>query len=209
VSSRLRANGVCFSRAWRRRPVSIERLPECVSAADASDALGMSAAGLGWLFALHTVTTLAIRPLMGAVSDRTGRRLLIVAGLTVCSLAVWWLSEVESIAALGIAVFAYAAGVAVTTAATSAYITDVAPRARYRAAHGVFGTIYEVGDAAARSSRDSSSRHGATGRCSGRWRSQPGRWLSFSIGLHGKGFDPWRWLLEGVRQCDTRYSSSL
>jgi MFS family permease len=46
------------------------------------------------------------------------------------------------------AVVAYAAGVAVTTAATSAYVTDVAPRARYGAAHGVFGTIYDVGDAA-------------------------------------------------------------
>ena len=41
----------------------------------------------------------------------------------------------------------YAAGVATTTAATSAYITDVTRRARYGAAHGVFGTIYDVGDA--------------------------------------------------------------
>ena len=41
----------------------------------------------------------------------------------------------------------YAAGVATTTAATSAYITDVAPKARFGAAHGVFGTIYDIGDA--------------------------------------------------------------
>lgn len=44
-------------------------------------------------------------------------------------------------------VVAYAAGVATTPAATSAYITDVTARARYGAAHGVFGTIYDVGDA--------------------------------------------------------------
>jgi MFS family permease len=37
--------------------------------------------------------------------------------------------------------------VATTTAATSAFITDVTRRARYGAAHGVFGTIYDVGDA--------------------------------------------------------------
>ena len=37
--------------------------------------------------------------------------------------------------------------IAITTAATSAYITDVAPRERFGAAHGVFGTIYDVGDA--------------------------------------------------------------
>ncbi len=41
----------------------------------------------------------------------------------------------------------YAAGVATTTAATSAFITDVTRRARYGAAHGVFGTLYDVGDA--------------------------------------------------------------
>jgi MFS family permease len=45
------------------------------------------------------------------------------------------------------AVVTYAAGVATTTAATSAFVTDVTRRARYGAAHGVFGTIYDVGDA--------------------------------------------------------------
>jgi len=44
-------------------------------------------------------------------------------------------------------VLMYAASVAVTTAATNAYITDVAPKARFGAAHGVFGTIYDIGDA--------------------------------------------------------------
>jgi DHA1 family multidrug resistance protein-like MFS transporter len=37
--------------------------------------------------------------------------------------------------------------VAVTTSASSAYITDLARRAQYGAAHGVFGTIYDIGDA--------------------------------------------------------------
>jgi DHA1 family multidrug resistance protein-like MFS transporter len=41
----------------------------------------------------------------------------------------------------------YAIGVAVTTSATGAYITDLARRAQYGAAHGVFGTIYDIGDA--------------------------------------------------------------
>ena len=41
----------------------------------------------------------------------------------------------------------YASGVAITTAATGVYITDITRRARYGAAHGVFGTIYDIGDA--------------------------------------------------------------
>ena len=111
------------------------------------EVLGLSASGLGWLFGLQTVTTLTIRPLVGVVSDRAGRRWAIVTGLTVCGAAVLAISVATSLATIVPAVLTYAAGVATTTAATSAYITDVTRRARYGAAHGVFGTIYDVGDA--------------------------------------------------------------
>jgi MFS family permease len=112
------------------------------------DVIGLTTAQLGWLFAAQTVTTLAVRPLIGAMSDRLGRRGVIVAGLTVCSIAVWALSSSGNRWMLAAAVLAYAAGVATTTAATSAFITDVSRRARYGTAHGVFGTIYDIGDAA-------------------------------------------------------------
>jgi DHA1 family multidrug resistance protein-like MFS transporter len=113
----------------------------------AGEIVGLSAAEIGWLFGLQTITTLATRPIIGIASDRIGRRGVIVAGLVVCSMAVWIISMAETRGSLFGAVLAYAAGVAVTTAATSAYITDMAPRTRYGAAHGVFGTIYDVGDA--------------------------------------------------------------
>lgn len=114
----------------------------------ASEVIGMSAANVGWLFAMQTVTTLTTRPLIGVLSDRVDRRSVILTGLVACSAAVWMISSAVTAAALVGGVLAYAAGVAVTTAATSAYVTDVAPRARYGAAHGVFGTIYDIGDAA-------------------------------------------------------------
>jgi MFS family permease len=65
----------------------------------------------------------------------------------VCSVAVALVSIATEMPALIAAIVCYAAGVATTTAATSAYITDVTRRARYGAAHGVFGTIYDIGDA--------------------------------------------------------------
>ncbi len=111
------------------------------------DVLSLSGSQLGWLFGLQTVTTLAVRPGIGLLSDRLGRRWVIVAGLTICSLAVFSLSLAPNLATVIAVVVAYAAGVAITTAATSAYITDITRRARYGAAHGVFGTIYDVGDA--------------------------------------------------------------
>ena len=111
------------------------------------DIVGLTTPQLGWLFGMQTVTTLAVRPVFGMLSDRAGRRWVIVLGLTVCSTAVLAMSRATDLWALVSAVIAYAADVATTTAATSAYITDVTHRARYGAAHGVFGTIYDVGDA--------------------------------------------------------------
>lgn len=111
------------------------------------DVLQLSTTALGWLFALQTLTTLAIRPVIGLLSDRVGRRWVIATGLTVCGLAVLSLSAADGLAAALGAVAVYSAGVAMTTAATAAFITDVTHRARYGAAHGVFGTIYDVGDA--------------------------------------------------------------
>ena len=113
----------------------------------AHETLSLSPSQLGWLFALQTTTTLAARPVVGMLSDRVGRRGVITAGLTLCGSAVIAVSFATTLRMLIPAIVAYAAGVAVTTAATGAFITDLSHRARYGAAHGVFGTIYDVGDA--------------------------------------------------------------
>lgn len=63
------------------------------------DVLQLTTAQVGWLFALQTFTTLAVRPAMGLLSDRAGRRGLIVAGLTACGLGVVALSLSGSAAA--------------------------------------------------------------------------------------------------------------
>ena len=111
------------------------------------EVLDLSPSELGWLFGWQTVTTLMVRPGIGLLSDRIGRRAIIASGLAICSAAVFSLSLATGLSTVIVVVGAYAAGVAITTAATSAYITDVTRRARYGAAHGVFGTIYDIGDA--------------------------------------------------------------
>jgi MFS family permease len=113
----------------------------------ARDVIGLTPAQLGWLFAIQTVTTLATRPVIGVLSDRVGRRAVIVTGLTVGCGGVLLVSVAAGVATLVTAILFYAVGVAITTAATSAFITDLSRRAHYGAAHGVFGTIYDIGDA--------------------------------------------------------------
>jgi MFS family permease len=111
------------------------------------DVLRLTSIELGWSFGLQTITTLAARPVIGALSDRVGRRGIIITGLLVSAFSVFCLSAAVSVAALMTCIVTYAIGAAMTTAATSAHITDITPSERYGAAHGVFGTIYDVGDA--------------------------------------------------------------
>lgn len=113
----------------------------------AVDVGGLSTGQVGWLFAAQTVTTLATRPLVGRWSDGAGRRGVIVTGLIVCSGTVALLPLMTTGWSLALCLVIYAMGVATTSAATSAFVTDVSQRARYGAAHGVFGTIYDIGDA--------------------------------------------------------------
>jgi DHA1 family multidrug resistance protein-like MFS transporter len=113
----------------------------------ARDVMEMAASEIGWLFACQVITTLATRPLMGALSDRVGRQHIIASGIVLCSVGVTLMSLASGRSALVAAIVVYAAGAGFTTAATGAFITDLSRRARYGAAHGVFGTIYDVGDA--------------------------------------------------------------
>lgn len=113
----------------------------------ASEVVHVDAWRIGIVIGTQTLTTLCARPLFGILSDRLGRRPLIIAGLASCGLATLLTSFATTGLTLTLVVMAYGAGVAVTTSSTSAFVTDVTRRARYGAAHGVFGTIYDVGDA--------------------------------------------------------------
>lgn len=113
----------------------------------AGEVIGLNAFEIGTLLGAQTLTTLGSRPLFGAMSDRVGRRPMIAAGLVICGLAALALSVTSTGSILLVIVMAYGAGLAITTSSTSAYVTDLARRARYGAAHGIFGTIYDIGDA--------------------------------------------------------------
>ena len=113
----------------------------------AADVAGLGGLEIGVLIGLQTAATLLSRPLFGLVSDRIGRRPLIIAGLLTCAVCVLGVSFVQQPWLLALVVAIYGAGLALTTSATAAQITDFARDARYGAAHGIFGTIYDIGDA--------------------------------------------------------------
>lgn len=113
----------------------------------AHESLGLSTANIGWLFGMQTAATLLARPVFGALSDRIGRRPLIVAGLTLCAVCMAAIAHAHDFSVLLALTMVYGAGLALTTSATSAYVTDLTRRTQSGAAHGLFGTIYDIGDA--------------------------------------------------------------
>jgi MFS transporter, DHA1 family, multidrug resistance protein len=113
----------------------------------AKDTLGLSTTEIGAILAGQTMAALIARPVSGSVSDRLGRRAVIVSGLMACCAALLLVAMATSFLTLAAAVVMFGAALAVAASATSALVTDLSRRARYGAAHGVFGTIYDVGDA--------------------------------------------------------------
>jgi len=114
----------------------------------ATASVGLPARMTGWLYAAQISTTLLAKPLLGRLSDRIGRRPQIVAGLLVAGVAIALVGAAKGFVALLAVSALYGFGVAVTTSSTAALVTDLAPRERYGAAHGVFGTIMDIGHAA-------------------------------------------------------------
>ena len=113
----------------------------------AADVIGLTGLGIGVVIGVQTAATLITRPFFGAVSDRTGRRAMILGGLVTCTACVVAVSFLSNAWVLGAVAVVYGCGLSVTTSATAAQITDLSRRAQFGSAHGIFGTLYDVGDA--------------------------------------------------------------
>lgn len=113
----------------------------------AVERVGLSPGQAGVLFGAQMTTTILSRPIFGRLSDHAGRRPMIVGGLSTCAVAVALFAASHGFTGLLACSALYGAGLAVTTSSTAALITDLAHRSRYGAAHGLFGTIFDIGDA--------------------------------------------------------------
>lgn len=113
----------------------------------AKEVMKLEAWHIGIIFGVQTVTTLMARPLMGKISDRAGRKPLILLALLWCALLMALLPRFQGFELLVAFGAAWGLGTAVVSSVASAYITDLANRAHYGAAHGTFGTIFDIGEA--------------------------------------------------------------
>lgn len=108
---------------------------------------GLDAAAVGLIFGAQGVTSLLSRPYLGRLSDRLGRRPVIIGGLAAAAavlLAVPWQHTEGALLLLG-ALFGLATGA--VTPAGQALIADVARAGSLGTAMGVFGSLWDVGHA--------------------------------------------------------------
>jgi MFS family permease len=92
-------------------------------------------------------TTMLAKPLSGRLSDRLGRKPMILAGLCLCAVMLPAVPTLTSLWALALVSALLGLGVAIVTPSTTALVADLVAAGRMGSAMGVFGTIWDIGEA--------------------------------------------------------------
>lgn len=109
---------------------------------------GLDDAQIAVILALQLTVALLSKPFAGNLSDRFGRKPVIVLGLFACAAALPLIFRITSFAGLVAVVPLLGLGIAAVTPATNALIADLVAARRLGTGMGVFGTIWDIGEAA-------------------------------------------------------------
>jgi len=110
--------------------------------------VGLNDGAIAVVLALQLTVALLAKPFTGNMSDRLGRKPVIVLGLFASAAALPLIFRMTSFAGLVAVVPLLGLGVAAVTPATNALIADLVAVRRLGTGMGVFGTIWDVGEAA-------------------------------------------------------------
>ena len=110
--------------------------------------VGLNDGAIAVVLAVQLTIALLAKPLTGNLSDRLGRKPVIVLGLFASAAALPLIFRMTSFAGLVAVVPLLGLGVAAVTPATNALIADLVAARRLGTGMGVFGTIWDIGEAA-------------------------------------------------------------
>jgi MFS family permease len=105
-------------------------------------------AAIAIVLGLQLAVAVVAKPFTGNLSDRLGRKPVIVLGLLMSAAALPLIFRTTSFTALLLILPLLGLGIAAVTPATHALIADLVQARRLGAGMGVFGTIWDVGEAA-------------------------------------------------------------
>jgi DHA1 family multidrug resistance protein-like MFS transporter len=109
--------------------------------------VGLNDAEIALVLGAQLVAAMIAKPIAGRLSDRFGRKPVIIAGLLFCVAALSLVFRCESLAAFALVAPLLGIGVGAVTPVTNALIADLASAKRLGAAMGVFGTVFDFGEA--------------------------------------------------------------
>lgn len=109
--------------------------------------VGLNPGEVGMLFGVQGITSFFSRPIMGRVSDRVGRKPLILLGLMICAGTFVLMPHMTWFPALLLLAVGFGYGEAVVTSSTSAFVADLSELKTLGAGMGLQGTIADIGHA--------------------------------------------------------------
>ncbi|MBM3340979.1 MAG: MFS transporter [Betaproteobacteria bacterium] len=107
--------------------------------------VGIAAWQIGIILGVQLISVIAVKPLMGVLSDRFGRNAIIVPGLVVGALSVGALPLASDFYALAALSLIFGVGFAAVTSSTGALVADLAKAGQLGASMGVLRTIMDIG----------------------------------------------------------------
>ncbi|WP_324780513.1 MFS transporter [Thiobacillus sedimenti] len=107
--------------------------------------LGIPAWEIGIILGVQLVSIVLSKPLMGRVSDRIGRRRVILPGLLLGAASVALVPIAPGFLTLAALSLTFGLGFATVTSSTSALVADLTRNGRYGASMGVLRTVMDVG----------------------------------------------------------------
>src|SRR5262249_21706962 len=110
--------------------------------------VGLNDAEIATVLGAQLVLAMLAKPIAGRLSDRVGRIPVIVIGLLLCATALPLIFRSTSLTSFVLAAPVLGLGVGAVTPVTNALIADLASARNLGAAMGVFGTIWDIGEAA-------------------------------------------------------------
>ncbi|MBI3126650.1 MAG: MFS transporter [Candidatus Tectomicrobia bacterium] len=109
---------------------------------------GLNDAQIALVLGVKLATATAVKPLTGGLSDRVGRKPVILAGLVLCAAVLPLLFRAAGFWPLMGLSLLLGLGVAAVTPCTTALVADLVKAGRMGSAMGVFGTIWDIGESA-------------------------------------------------------------
>jgi MFS family permease len=110
--------------------------------------LGMAAWIIGIILGIQLVSIVLVKPILGTLSDRIGRRPVIVGGLMGGALSVALIPLFRDPYTLSLLSLAFGLGYAAVTSSTTALVSDLSKQDHLGASIGVLRTVMDVGQSA-------------------------------------------------------------